>query len=107
MTKYVPIKTIQYELSKIRKSSNFNYQKAIERNRNNQAKNPPLIDLISFLKNKNTPEKVIDKIVGEYWAEVEKDNRYEINIASEIKKKSKSISNEIYIANKLKMKYVK
>ena len=90
MTKYVPIKTIQYELSKIRKSSNFNYQKAIERNRNNQAKKPPLIDLISFLKNKNTPEKVIDKIVGEYWAEVEKDNRYEINIA-----------------NKLKMKYVK
>lgn len=41
MTKYVPIKTIQYELSKIRKSSNFNYQRAIERNRNNQAKNPP------------------------------------------------------------------
>lgn len=90
MTKYVPIKTIQYELSKIRKSSNFNYKRAIERNRNNQAKNPPLIDLINFLKNKNTPEKVIDKIVGEYWAEVEKDNRYEINIA-----------------NKLKMKYVK
>jgi hypothetical protein len=90
MTKYVPIKTIQYELSKIRKSSNFNYQKAIERNRNNQAKKPPLVNLINFLKNKNTPEKVIDKIVGEYWAEVEKDNRYEINIA-----------------NKLKMKYVK
>ena len=90
MTKNVPIKTIQYELSKIRKSSNFNYQKAIERNRNNQAKNPPLVNLINFLKNKNTPEKVIDKIVGEYWAEVEKDNRYEINIA-----------------NKLKMKYVK
>lgn len=89
MTKYVPIKTIQYELSKIRKSSNFNYQRAIERNRNNQAKNP-LTNLISFLKNKNTPEKVIDKIVGEYWAEVEKDNRYEINIA-----------------NKLKIKYVK
>jgi hypothetical protein len=90
MTKYVPIKTIQYELSKIRKSSNFNYKRAIERNRNNQAKTPPLLNLISFLKNKNTPEKVIDKIVGEYWAEVEKDNRYEINIA-----------------NKLKMKYVK
>ena len=30
MTKYVPIKTIQYELSKIRKSSNFNYKRAIE-----------------------------------------------------------------------------
>jgi len=87
MTKYVPIKTIQYELSKIRKSSNFNYQRAIERNRNNQAKNPPLIDLINFLKNKNTPEKIIDKIVGEYWAEVEKDNRYEINIAKKLKMK--------------------
>ena len=87
MTKYVPIKTIQYELSKIRKSSNFNYQRAIERNRNNQAKNPPLTNLISFLKNKNTTEKVIDKIVGEYWAEVEKDNRYEINIAKKLKMK--------------------
>jgi hypothetical protein len=85
MTKYVPIKTIQYELSKIRKSSNFNYQRAIERNRNNQAKNPPLIDLINFLKNKNTPEKIIDKIVGEYWSEVEKDNRYEIDIAKKLK----------------------
>jgi len=85
MTKYVPIKTIQYELSKIRKSSNFNYQRAIERNRNNQAKKPPLIDLINFLKNKNTPEKIIDKIVGEYWAEVEKDNRYEIDIAKKLK----------------------
>ena len=90
MTKYVPIETIKYALSKIRKSSNFNYRKAIERNKRNQAKNPPLLNLINFLKNKNTPEKVIDKIVGEYWAEVEKDNRYEINIA-----------------NKLKMKYVK
>jgi len=87
MTKYVPIKTIQYELSKIRKSSNFNYQRAIERNRNNQAKTPPLIDLINFLKNKNTPEKIIDKIVGEYWAEVEKDNRYEIDIAKKLKMK--------------------
>mgnify|MGYP003966733353 CR=1 FL=1 len=87
MTKYVPIETIKYALSKIRKSSNFNYRKAIERNKRNQAKNPPLLNLINFLKNKNTPEKVIDKIVGEYWAEVEKDNRYEIDIAKKLKMK--------------------
>ena len=49
MTKYVPIETIKYELSKIRKSSNFQYRQAIDRNRKNQVKHPPLIDLLRFL----------------------------------------------------------
>ena len=62
--KYVPIETIKYELSKIRKSSNFSYKQAIERNRRNQVKHPPLIDLLNFLKHSNTPEPEIDKIVG-------------------------------------------
>ena len=88
--KYVPIETIKYELSKIRKSSNFQYRQAIDRNRKNQVKHPPLIDLLRFLQNRNTPETVIDKIVKEYWSEVEKDNKF-----------------EKVIANKLKIKYAK
>ena len=88
--KYVPIETIKYELSKIRKSSNFQYRQAIDRNCKNQVKHPPLIDLLRFLQNRNTPETVIDKIVKEYWSEVEKDNKF-----------------EKVIANKLKIKYAK
>ena len=88
--KYVPIETIKYELSKIRKSSNFQYRQAIDRNRKNQVKHPPLIDLLRFLQNRNTPETVIDEIVREYWSEVEKDNKF-----------------EKVIANKLKIKYAK
>ena len=88
--KYVPIETIKYELSKIRKSSNFQYRQAIDRNRKNHVKHPPLIDLLRFLQNRNTPETVIDKIVKEYWSEVEKDNKF-----------------EKVIANKLKIKYAK
>jgi hypothetical protein len=90
MTKYVPIETIKYELSKIRKSSNFQYRQAIDRNRKNQVKHPPLIDLLRFLQNRNTPETVIDEIVREYWSEVEKNNKF-----------------EKVIANKLKIKYAK
>ena len=85
MTKYVPIETIKYELSKIRKSSNFQYRQAIDRNRKNQVKHPPLIDLLRFLQNRNTPETVIDEIVREYWSEVEKDNKFEKVIANKLK----------------------
>jgi hypothetical protein len=85
MTKYVPIETIKYELSKIRKSSNFQYRQAIDRNRKNQVKHPPLIDLLRFLQNRNTPETVIDEIVKEYWSEVEKDNKFEKVIANKLK----------------------
>ena len=41
MTQYVNPKYIQYALSKIRKSSNFNYQKAIARNKKGTFKLPP------------------------------------------------------------------
>ena len=85
MTKYVPIETIKYELSKIRKSSNFQYKQAIDRNKRNQVKHPPLIDLLTFLKNRNTPETEIDRIVGEYWSEVEKNKNFEKEIASKLK----------------------
>ena len=85
MTKYVPIETIKYELSKIRKSSNFSYKQAIDRNRKNQVKDPPLLNLLSYLKSKNTPEPEIDKIVGEYWSEVEKNKNFEKDIVKQIK----------------------
>ena len=85
MTKYVPIETIKYELSKIRKSSNFQYRQAIDRNRKNQVKHPPLAKLLLYLKSKNTPETEIDKIVGEYWSEVEKNKNFEKEIANKLK----------------------
>ena len=83
--KYVPIDVIKYELGKIRKSSNFNYKKAIERNRRNQVKHPPLIDLLNYLHNRNVPDAKIDEIVREYWVAVEKNNNFEKEIASKLK----------------------
>jgi hypothetical protein len=94
--KFVPIELIKYELGKIRKSSNFNYKKAIERNRRNQVKHPPLIDLLNYLKDRNISDAKIDEIVREYWVAVEKNNKFE-----------KEISNEISIAKNLKIKYSK
>jgi len=85
--KYVPIETIKYELSKIRKHSNFQYKRAIDRNRKNQVKHPPLTKLISFLRNNNYLEKDVDRIVAEYWNSVEKNNKFEKDIVNEIKMK--------------------
>ena len=56
MTRYVNPNYIKYELSKIRKSSNFNYKRAIERNKKKQLKHPPLIDLLEFMNSKNFSE---------------------------------------------------
>ena len=85
MTKYVPIETIKYELSKIRKSSNFQYKQAIDRNKRNQVKHPPLAKLLLYLKSQNTPETEIDRIVREYWSEVEKNKNFEKEIANKLK----------------------
>ena len=85
MTKYVPIETIKYELSKIRKSSNFQYKQAIDRNKKNQVKHPPLAKLLLYLKSQNTPETEIDRIVWEYWSEVEKNKNFEKEIANKLK----------------------
>ena len=87
--KYVPIETIKYELSKIRKHSNFQYKQAIDRNRINQVKHPPLIKLISFLRNNNYSEADVDLMVAEYWDNVEKNNKFEKDIVNEIKMKYK------------------
>lgn len=83
--KYVPIETIKYELDKIRKSSNFHYKQAIIRNRRNQVKHPPLIDLLNYLRNRNLPDAKIDEIVREYWVAVEKNNNFEKEIANKLK----------------------
>ena len=83
--KYVPIETIKYELNKIRKSSNFHYKQAIIRNRKNQVKHPPLIDLLNYLRNRNLPDAKIDEIVREYWVAVEKNNNFEKEIANKLK----------------------
>lgn len=85
MTKYVPIETIRYQLSKIRKSSNFNYLRGIERRKKKQVKHPPLTDLIVFLRNKNCSEKVIDEAVKEYWNKLESDKNFEIDFANKLK----------------------
>lgn len=85
MTKYVPIETIKYQLSKIRKSSNFNYQRGIERRKKKQVKDPPLLDLINYLRNKNCSEKVIDEAVKEYWNKLESDKNFEIDFANKLK----------------------
>ena len=85
MTKYVPIETIKYQLSKIRKSSNFNYRKGIERRKKKQVKDPPLIDLINYLRNKNCSEEVIDEAVKEYWNKLESDKNFEIDFANKLK----------------------
>ena len=87
--KFVPIETIKYELSKIRKHSNFQYKRAIDRNRKNQVKHPPLIKLISFLRNNNYSEADVDLMVAEYWNNVEKNNKFEKDIVNEIKMKYK------------------
>ena len=87
--KYVPIETIKYELSKIRKHSNFQYKQAIDRNRKNPVKHPPLIKLISYLKDNNYSEKDVDLMVAEYWNSVEKNNKFEKDIVNEIKMKYK------------------
>ena len=85
MTKYVPIETIKYQLSKIRKSSNFNYKRGIERRKKKQVKHPPLLSLINYLRNKNCSEKVIDEAVKEYWNKLESDKNFEIDFANKLK----------------------
>jgi len=87
--KYVPIELIKYELSKIRKHSNFNYKKAIDRNKSKRAKNPPLLNLLDYLRSKNYSENEIEEAVKEYWLHVEKNNNFEIDIERQIKMKYK------------------
>ena len=87
MTRYVNPNYIKYELSKIRKSSNFNYKRAIERNKKKQLKHPPLIDLLEFMNSKNFSEAEKGNVVVEYWEKVAEDPKFEKEFAEQFKKK--------------------
>ena len=85
MTKYVNPKMIQYALGKIRKSSNFNYQQAIRRNKKGLVRTSPLQNLLLFLNSRNYTDKEIDGIVAEYWDRLEKNPKMEKEIEKELK----------------------
>tara|TARA_R100001594_G_scaffold88247_1_gene122530 strand:- start:2164 stop:2442 length:279 start_codon:yes stop_codon:yes gene_type:complete len=85
MTKYVNPKMIQYALGKIRKSSNFNYQQAIRRNKKGLVRTSPLAKLLEHLNSRNYTDKEIDGIVAEYWNRLEKNPKMEKEIAEKIK----------------------
>ena len=85
MTKYVNPKMIQYALGKIRKSSNFNYQQAIRRNKKGLVRTSPLAKLLEHLNSRNYTDKEIDGIVAEYWNRLEKNPKMEKEIESQLK----------------------
>ena len=85
MTKYVNPKMIQYALGKIRKSSNFNYQQAIRRNKKGLIRTSPLQNLLLFLNSRNYTDKEIDGIVAEFWDRLEKNPKMEKEIEKELK----------------------
>jgi hypothetical protein len=85
MTQYVNPKYIQYELDKIRKSSNFSYQKAIARNKKGTFKLSPLQVLLDFLNTHNYSEAEKGNIVSEYWEKVAENPKFEKEIAEQFK----------------------
>ena len=85
MPKYVNPKMIQYALGKIRKSSNFNYQQAIRRNKKGLVRTSPLGKLLEHLNSRNYTDKEIDGIVAEYWNRLEKNPKMEKEIESQLK----------------------
>jgi hypothetical protein len=85
MPKYVNPKMIQYALGKIRKSSNFNYQQAIRRNKKGLVRTSPLAKLLEHLNSRNYTDKEIDGIVAEYWNRLEKNPKMEKEIESQLK----------------------
>ena len=85
MTKYVNHKLIQYALGKIRKSSNFQYQQAIRRNKKGLVRISPLGKLMDFLNSRNYSEAEKGNIVVEYWEKVAENPKFEKEIAEKIK----------------------
>ncbi len=85
MTQYVNPKLIQFALSKIRKSSNFNYQKAIARNKKGTFKLPPLQSLLDFLNARKFSEEEKGNIVSEFWERVAENPKFEKEIAQKFK----------------------
>jgi len=85
MTQYVNPKLIQYALSKVRKSTNFNYQRAIARNKKGTFKLSPLQILLDFLNSRNYSEAEKGNIVVEYWEQVAENPKFEKEIAEKFK----------------------
>ena len=85
MTKYVNHKLIQYALGKIRKSSNFQYQQAIRRNKKGLVRISPLGKLMDFLNSRNYSEAEKGNIVVEYWEKVAENPKFEKEIAEKFK----------------------
>ena len=85
MTKYVNPKLIQYAFSKIRKSSNFQYQQAIRRNKKGLVRISPLAKLMEFLNSRNFSEAEKGNIVVEYWEKVAENPKFEKEIAEKFK----------------------
>ena len=85
MTKYVNPNYIRYELDKIRKSSNFSYQRAIARNKKGTFKLPPLQILLDYLNTHNFSEAEKGNIVSEFWEKVAENPKFEKEIAEKFK----------------------
>ena len=85
MTRYVNPNYIKYELSKIRKSSNFNYARAINRNKKGLVRISPLAKLMEFLNSRNFSEAEKGNIVSEFWEKVAENPKFEKEIAEKFK----------------------
>ena len=85
MTQYVNPKLIQYALSKIRKSSNFNYARQVRRNKKGLVRISPLAKLMEFLNSRNFSEAEKGNIVSEYWEKVAENPKFEKEIAEKFK----------------------
>ena len=78
-------KLIHNIINKTRKSFDFRYQQAINRNKKQIPKLPPLPSLLHYLDSINISDAEIDRIVREYWEAVEKNPSFEKEIADKIK----------------------
>ena len=85
MTKYVNPNYIKYEISKIRKSSNFNYARQVRRNKLGLIRTSPLAQLLEFLNTHNFSEAEKGNIVVEYWEKVAENPKFEKEIAEKFK----------------------
>ena len=85
MTRYVNPKYLQHIISKIRKSSDFNYAKQVRRNKLGLIRTSPLAQLLEFLNTHNYSEAEKGNIVVEYWEQVAENPKFEKEIAEKFK----------------------
>ena len=85
MTRYVNPNLIKLALSKVRKATNFNYQRAIARNKKGTFKLSPLQILLDYLNTHNFSEAEKGNIVSEFWEKVAENPKFEKEIAEKFK----------------------